>query len=250
MAKDNLIPFGKYKGQPVEVLSQDKEYMDWVTAQSWVRDRYPEFYTIIVNNFREPSDTPEHNAMQVRFLDDDYCRVFLRLLPVMNFRKFAEEANKNLTESKQRLSEIIEKGIKITSSIPKFPDTAVISMKIENDKFEHGCDIFLNVFLVAKDVILQEVSNGYNQVDISLHHHVNARYVNGAWFSTTRFRIEIKPTISDDYPSVLRQMRASKSNVLLVGEYTGIGATEDQFIRTFEASGITVVFERQINLTN
>ena len=28
-----LIPFGKYKGQPVEVLAQDKGYVEWLTAQ-------------------------------------------------------------------------------------------------------------------------------------------------------------------------------------------------------------------------
>jgi uncharacterized protein (DUF3820 family) len=30
----NLVPFGKYKGQPVEVLAQDREYCDWLDAQT------------------------------------------------------------------------------------------------------------------------------------------------------------------------------------------------------------------------
>ena len=28
-----LIPFGKYKGQPLEVLAQDKGNVEWLTAQ-------------------------------------------------------------------------------------------------------------------------------------------------------------------------------------------------------------------------
>jgi hypothetical protein len=35
-----LIPFGKYKGQPVEVLAQDKQNAEWLTAQPWFRVRW------------------------------------------------------------------------------------------------------------------------------------------------------------------------------------------------------------------
>jgi len=26
----NIVPFGKYKGQPVEVLQQDIQYLEWI----------------------------------------------------------------------------------------------------------------------------------------------------------------------------------------------------------------------------
>src|SRR6516165_8596150 len=55
-----LIPFGKYKGQPVEVLAQDKQYAEWLTAQPWFRDKFAGLYTVIINKFQEPSETPEH----------------------------------------------------------------------------------------------------------------------------------------------------------------------------------------------
>jgi len=35
MAEGKLVPFGKYKDQPVEVLAQDKGY----AAQRWFRDK-------------------------------------------------------------------------------------------------------------------------------------------------------------------------------------------------------------------
>jgi hypothetical protein len=60
-------------------------------------------------------------------------------------------------------------------------------------------------------------------------------------------RIEIKPSVGDDYPAILRQMRANESNVLFLETYTGIGATEQQFIQTFDLSNINVVFRRDVD---
>jgi hypothetical protein len=54
-------------------------------------------------------------------------------------------------------------------------------------------------------------------------------------------RIEIKPTVGDDYPSVLRQMKANESEILFVGQYVGTGATREQFIKTFATASIRVV---------
>ena len=72
MTKSEIVPFGKYKGQPLEVLAQDHQYVDWLLAQDWVRSRHQAFYTIVINNFQAPTETPEHNVLQARFLDEDY----------------------------------------------------------------------------------------------------------------------------------------------------------------------------------
>lgn len=58
--------------------------------------------------------------------------------------------------------------------------------------------------------------------------------------------IEIKPTVGDDYPAVLRQMKANGSDVLLVGNYVGTGATREQFIKTFATAAKRVVFLRDV----
>ena len=57
--------------------------------------------------------------------------------------------------------------------------------------------------------------------------------------------IAIEPTVGVDYPAVLGQMRAFGSNVLLVGNCTGI-ATREQFIKTFAMAGIAVVFLKDV----
>jgi hypothetical protein len=86
-----LIPFGQYRGQPVEVLRNHPSYLDWLMGQDWFRERYRSFYQIIVNNFAEPSETPEHNRLQTRFLADGFCRGLLAALrwePLTDPQKF------------------------------------------------------------------------------------------------------------------------------------------------------------------
>lgn len=69
----SVVPFGKYKDQPVDLLLADNDYRDWLLMQPWFRDRYVNLYQTIVNYGAQPSETPEHNEMQVAFLDDDHC---------------------------------------------------------------------------------------------------------------------------------------------------------------------------------
>ena len=171
-----IVPFGKYRGKPVEALAQDRQYVDWLTAQPWFREKFGNMYTLIVNNFQEPTETPEHNKLQVLFLNAAFRARFLSYT---------------------------------------FGTPAELDSKME---FEvAGFDV-----------------------------HV--------WGSGSGdCHVEIKPTIGDDYPAVLRQMktaeRASEGTrhlvyraVLFLVEYIGVGATCEQFIDVFENEGIRVVF--------
>ena len=53
----------------------------------------------------------------------------------------------------------------------------------------------------------------------------------------------------DDYPAVLRQMKANGSDVLLIGDYVGTGATREQFIKTFATASKRVVFLHDVDET-
>jgi hypothetical protein len=54
--------------------------------------------------------------------------------------------------------------------------------------------------------------------------------------------IELKPSLGDDYPSVLRKMKARRrdSAALIVDRFAAEGATWDQVVRVFKASGFVV----------
>jgi hypothetical protein len=68
----NIVPFGKYKNQPIEALAEDKNYCEWLAGQGWLAEKFPAIHTLIINNFAEPDETPEHNRLQLRFLDNGF----------------------------------------------------------------------------------------------------------------------------------------------------------------------------------
>jgi hypothetical protein len=75
-----VVPFGKYKGQPVEALTADQDYCAWLISQPWFRSRYSNVYNVVITYGGEPQDSPEHNQMQAQFLDDDWCLRLATLL--------------------------------------------------------------------------------------------------------------------------------------------------------------------------
>ena len=76
----------------------------------------------------------------------------------------------------------------------------------------------------------------FEKHDIDVFFHINDTY---------DIKIEIKPTIGDDYPAMLRQMRRNKSHILFLKNYKGQGATREQFIQIFKQAEISVVFLKQ-----
>jgi hypothetical protein len=69
-----IVPFGKYKGQPVERMMADAGYCEWALAQPWFREKFAALFAIIVNGgAARDADTPEHNRMQTLFLDPEMC---------------------------------------------------------------------------------------------------------------------------------------------------------------------------------
>lgn len=180
--KNQVIPFGKHKGKTVEeVQTSDPSYINWLTAQDWFREKFVVLHQTIIHS-AEPEETPEHNALQVMFLDDEFCFKFIRAAglsassqPMKNWRRWFEW---------------------------------------------RGIDVMLGL------------SQDSNQ-----------------WL----LMIEIKPTVGDDYPAILRQIGAAAARsgytphaVLFLERYTGTGATREQFIKIFKASNISVVFLDQV----
>jgi hypothetical protein len=200
----NIVPFGKYKGQPVEVLSGDPGYVEWLQGQPWVKDRFGGFYQLIINNFKESDETPEHNKLQVLFLDDVFCAAFIDVA-------YPGKIERDINE--------ISKGYR------KEMTTIVSIARI----FEvGGIDCCLSVICNGMKLCFGYDYDKYGKRDLY------------------DICIEIKPQIGDDYPAVLRQMRKNESMVLFVDRFYAEGATVEQFIKTFELSGIKVVFKHEV----
>ncbi|RII24981.1 MAG: hypothetical protein CXR30_19395 [Geobacter sp.] len=242
-----IMTFGKYKGESVEVLATDKKYAEWLLAQPWFKQEHLNIYTIVVNNFRHPVDTPEHNALQVKFLDPKYALKLAYLLKPDIFYWTPEKITEVL---KSRLGDI--KDIKhleaIKNKINNLPDQQLLHISEPNleNKYDVSYSARYGIYLNF-DYFMQ------NQEDIYSFSFNNNQFMNIA--------LEIKPTIGDDFPSVLRQIKASMpitmevyDNIvlkktfycLLVGEYTGVGASKEQFIQYFQSQKYNVIFVKDL----
>lgn len=176
----NVVPFGKYKGQPVEALAQDRDYVDWLLAQPWLKNKHQNLYTLIINNFTEPSETPEHNAVQALFLDNEFVEKVISI----------------------HYSKRIYAALAVKMAIGYGGPVLSVAVEVE------GADVYVA-------------------------------------FCGERFAIEVKPSVGDDYPAILRQIkniRCSGYHILFLERYIGSGATKEQFVAIFRKSGVAVVF--------
>lgn len=75
-----IIPFGKHKGKTVEeTLITDPQYLQFLDQQAWAREKFPNILAAAAALSGDTSeDTPAHNALQLRFLDGEFCLEFLR----------------------------------------------------------------------------------------------------------------------------------------------------------------------------
>ena len=231
----NIVPFGKYKGQPVEVLAQDRPYLDWLTAQDWFRERYTNIYTLIVNNFAEAVETPDHNALQVLFLDDHFCLQFMRA----TFPGFEQTVRREFEEDRNARLKTIEVEIEAKSKSAQQYDRWAKQEKpagLARDGFFaeravqcHTEMSTLRARHLALSAAFGEIEFTFRRafevggVDVTIEAHAHSTAHGGdnpislTWYQwrgkryCSEGKIEIKPSVGDDYPAVLRQMRANDS---------------------------------------
>jgi hypothetical protein len=196
----NVVPFGKYRGQPVAVLMRDQSYLDWLAGQEGIRRQYPWLFGAAAE------ETPEHNRYQVLFLDDEFAHdVYEHYFPGVLERDHRRDlAGGDYVEMQGPLK---------TRRLP------VVTFE---DRIERRDGY-------------RVVQSG--SADVALSLYKRSPYGNG---TGSTLRIEIKPQMGDDYPAVLRQMKVSECNMLYLVAYTGSGATLGQVRKIFSASGIAV----------
>jgi hypothetical protein len=243
MSDFHVIPFGKHKGKPVEVLAGDPSYKEWLIGQGWFQERHPNLYTIIVNNYGEPTETPEHNNLQGRFLDEGFC---LRFLDVYSPGWGRADLLKEWVQCVDGIEKVrshwrwrhqaasfntlevydvawVENFIRDGLAFEKLP----ITRKITRREFEYSSVNRRGVI----DVILNGTASIY---DLDMRASIGVA-------------IELKPSVGDDYPAVLRQMRTNGAECLFLKDYCGVGVTRTQFVEIFKSAGIRVVFVEEVD---
>lgn len=305
----NIVPFGKYKGQPVEVMADDREYCEWLLAQPWAKQKLGAVYNIVINSGAEPQDTPEHNALQAKFLDDAVClQLWALLAPADHVASLAEPAGVEAAVARavvgtlrDRLEHWAEQLGNAESALERNRERLA-----GRDPDEVGSPSHHQIALYQRYVREGEERAAKARAALallgdpsltpadppSIEHHPPvvgrrafeaegwdvtfdigwsarasrslAPCIASRWqiedgpvevLSETRrggrgFAVECKPTMGDDFPSVLRQVQRHGKNLgtpcVVLGSYTGVGATLDQVRAMFAASGIRLVMLGEI----
>jgi len=229
----NIIPFGKYRGQMIEnVAEADPQYVDWLSKQDWMRSKCPTLYQVIINNFCEPSETPEHNEIQAKFLDKDF-RDAVGKTVFEWFHRWTPQRRNGMNQRKE-----FEGSRK--------------SVQLENDGADVAFLISIREFNSFEFSLWCVKSDAYYLRDDEEEMKKRAEKElkeNPSWIEKKSVRVEIKPSIGDDYPAVLRQMQRSKCQILFVRNYSGIGIDEKTFVELFRSQNILVIFERDVVLS-
>lgn len=224
-----VVPFGKHKGATVaELLATDAEYANWILAQGWVAERFAELHAAIATRGAGTDDTPEHNALQARFLDEDFRNALLSLITQVD-RIIADASGRMLDQARYE--------------IELFNEPRYGWEKITEARALHAAEVVRRVN--AKEVRLTSSVVAFERAGIDVI--ISATGTLGDGFPPVyETSVELKPTMGDDYPTVLRQMARLKCKTIVVGSYTGRGVSEPQLRQIFEASGFRLVFVQEI----
>lgn len=206
---NDIIPFGKYKGQSLDFIAQrDPQYLQWLIKQDWMQEK--PIYQVIINQFSSTDEeTPEHNRLQAKFLKKGNCLLLANHL------------------------------LNITAE------------QIEDMKFEYGSwDV---TFFAGTPYTYWKEKYGFSRV---AEDWAGDKEELTGW-KGSRFWIECKPTIGDEYPSVLRTLQ---QRMKLLGQYddsfiilycerfTASSITEEELKAMFDLSRIKVVFSQEIGM--
>lgn len=198
-----VLPFGKHKGSTVaELLVRDPAYAEWIVNQGWVAERFAELHAAILSRGASSDDSPEHNAIQVRFLDETF-----RLACVL---------------SDERFLSVAKEMIRRNSSSALCDGKILTTVKFE----QRGVDVSITVGFG------DEYPAYFDETTCTMRIYP--------------MNVEIKPTLGDDFPSVMRQMARLRCSTLVIGDYTGRAVSVPQLRQMFGANGHTLLFVRDI----
>ena len=260
-----LVPFGKYKGQPITTLMNDTKYLEWCKQQEWFQ-KFPIVYNICVNQTitttNPNSKTPEHNKLQNMFLENKNVEKLLRLI----YKKF--KYRKNVLYSSARCEfegsfnwDVIIDNLSFTKLQckcnwdEKEEDDTCDCKYEDNDDYEYALS---NIYIELKPLMGDDypcvLRKMKTQKELTLNNLEKEKqdmldevgYVKGktsVWEYGGRKFEEVKET----WDFVNKNSRMFHGEfILLIKEYNSINTPKDKLIEIFKQSGINVVFTNDV----
>lgn len=284
MSELPIVTFGKYKDKPVTELLADDDYVKWLKQQSWFTNQKP-IYNIVVNQQINQSNlnskTPEHNSLQNKFLDDNsriklitkinnginisYDSYFNGLLNnvdfIKNFGTYTINDCQHNYVSKYEFEGKFNWDLIINRIYIIFTFNCNEEYELsEKKRYTKMYD--LESYKIYRLRTLNTLFNKYDNQGVC---NIDLKYYDDKLIATIRctnyidsIYCEIKPTISDDYPNVLRKMKTqitlidknmhihTYKYILIVKNFISNTVSKDQFIKIFNNSHIHVIFTDEI----
>ena len=258
---EKLWPFGKYRGQAVERAMADHSYMEWVLAQPWFPEDYPQIHGLIIGTSTgEPQDSPEHNAFQIRFLDEDVRLAVARRLGFQELDSTTCEKRKGIAKrvSKELGAPIQERELALGVSAVKFEDQGWdVSFEIRPASYvawlsaERGKEYIELLDRWGMGAMAtktrERLRASHATLDVAVYEPNTAR--------RPRVLIELKPDLGDDYPSVLRQIqryptspKARERKLLIVRRARFTTVSFEQVKAFFKTADITLLMEWELEI--
>jgi uncharacterized protein CbrC (UPF0167 family) len=240
-----VLNFGKHRGATVaEVLAKDPGYAEWIMTQGWLAERFAEVHAALASRGAASDDTPEHNAMQAKFLDHTYALACL--LAATGIQKRADdwavwrasELNADMTKQLNEVARFDQFDQEVTDPLQKERDStwrANVAAAARAKANEAATAISRLPQSKSSLMLVARVAFEVRGVDVVVRTH---------GFDT--WQIELKPSLGDDFPSVMRQMSRTGATILVASAYSGRGVDEPTLRKMFAANGMSLVFERDI----
>lgn len=237
------MPIGKYRGKSVLEAVQDRNYIEWLLQQPWFKERHPKVHiniTSIINNSGMISDvkTPEHNKLQAMFLEDeeDVLKKLIKsydwTVPCNNLKRERLKAvsvlswlkSIDLTQSTEKdgyfTKEAREKAPRLLSElIKKYQnlDSGTVIYNLAADaevplgRFFADCLVSVKV----RNIHTFKHSDGNGHTEHTFFQQLGylgisskpPEYIAYEQVDVLKWYIELKPTVGDDYPHILRKVR-------------------------------------------
>lgn len=284
-----LIPYGKYKDQPLSLLLVHAEYALWLMGarHAHLRRHHPQLLQWLHKHFGPPASTPEQNRLQNRFLHNDFClRLLLRVNPELPAQLAAAVSPDALVRGwqtrlparialryqdyglhepleegdpipeqhlrhKARVLQALERELpRLVVECPGTPLEAMPAVAPQGEAAERWWEPVLQMEPACFEVDGAHVQfSARAQCRVRVDGEAPGESALVDFEFRDELRIELRAHLGDDYPSVLRTMRAKRCNVLLIGQFEADGACWEELVEIYARRGIRVALLDEVLVT-
>jgi hypothetical protein len=210
-------------------------------------ERFAELHAAIATRGAAIDDSPEHNGIQARFLLPEFCvACILAGAPKWLDKRRSEYVDRR-SWSEQKKQREIENAIEYVDN-----DLNYYESKLGGREQLDSHLLSLRTQLeMAKKTLLEkvgELSAAKAKISVRFEQRGVDVVVTCSFGldETDLPGIEIKPSMGDDFPTVMRQMERLKARILVVDSYSGRAVPVPQLRQMFEANGLKLLFIRDI----